>query len=221
MKFCALLLSASIFLISCKSLPYLEPIDQSIMMNVNVRCNFPFIFERCRLIHSIEAVLPDGSRSSVIGILVVDPDIDAIHSVIMTIEGLVIFEALDSKGRVTIKRGLSHFDSVEFANALMDDIRLIFFNPKGEIIKSGMLDNNGYTCRYICDSGKIVDIARYTDGIWKIYQYNNRFKKLRIVKASSVNNDGFPTRIELECFGFMGYSLIMKLIEAEMTLSKE
>ncbi len=202
-------------LISCGSLPKIESVDSNIYPHIKKECSLPFFAKKCRLVHSIEATLPDGSMSSAIGVAIADPDADTIHGVIMTIEGVVLFDALYSGGTLSIERGVPPFNSTDFAGSIMDDMRLIFFIPEGNPYETGKLENGALICRYRKDDGNVIDVVRNSDGSWELQQYSNYHNLLRTIRFFTPNKLGIPKEIELTAHGFFGYSLYFTLLEFE------
>lgn len=200
--------------LSCIGLPKIKSADEARKPEILKNCSLPFTSKKYRFIHSINAAMPGGERTVIIGISVVDPELRSIESAIMTVEGLVLFEAVYNNG-LSVKRGVPPFDSKDFAKALMDDIRLIFFAPESKIESYGIY-NNEYVCRYELNEKRIEDIAVSKDGSWTIYQYDTSYSLVRSVKANSINKEGIPQRIDLKSHEFFGYSLKLELISAEV-----
>ncbi len=220
MKGIDLLLITLMLTISCGSLPELEPGNLSIISDIHERCSIPFLDDKWQLIHSIEATMPDGKKGFVVGITVIAPQTGTIHCVIMTIEGLVVFDAQYDQ-KVVINRGIPPFDSVDFAKDLMNNIKLVFLEPDGQLIESGMLNNGSYVCRYRNNDGTIVDVIINQDNTWIIRQYNNRSCLTRTIRAysrrkPSVNQKMIPGRLELTSHGPAEHSLVLELIKAEL-----
>lgn len=199
--------------LSCAGIPEIipaVPLDES---KIEAACGSVFLSSSWRLVHSIEAVMPDGSKGYVIGITAADPVKGKIHAVIMSIEGLVVFEA-ESGADLRIIRAMPPFDSQVFAAGLMNDIRLIFFRP-GEKERSGLLSDGSYICRYKKPDGNSVDVICSADRSWKILLYDGNHKLLRSVRASVPDRQGLPSKIDLKAVGLPEYSLHMELIESE------
>jgi hypothetical protein len=137
----------------------------------------------------------------------------------MTIEGLVLFDAL-SDHKTVIKRGISPFDSTAFAKGLMNDIKLVFFRPKGESTETGMLGKGSHVSRYGSDGNTTVDVITNPDFTWEIKQYKNG-RLARSVKAHikrdmhSEDQYVVPDRLELTAHGVHAYALVLRLIRAE------
>ncbi len=160
-----------------------------------------------------------GGTASVIGITDISSDLETIHCIIMSIEGLVLFDGV-YKGEVVINRGIQPFDSKEFAKGLMNDIRMVFFPPVGEPAGTGILSNGSHVCRYTNDTTTIVDVIIDPNHNWEIRQYGkgslNRSVKAYF-KEGAVDGiqKAFPGRIELSVNKDPGYALTLRLIRAE------
>lgn len=219
MKGISLLLILLLFMVSCAGLPRPEPINSLVAPGTPRECSIPFVSNRWQFVHSIECTMPDGRKTFVIGVTDISPDMETIHCVIMTIEGLVVFEGRYERREIVINRGLPPFDSWDFACGLMNDIRLLFFKPGCKLIDSGMSGNGSYICRYKDDKDMIVDVITNQDMTWEIRQYENEVLT-RSIKAgangpgSSADQRGIPARIELVAHGPVKYTLMLDLIRA-------
>ena len=214
---CSLILMLTAFLISCSLLPVIRRADPAAVDNIR-RCRRPFLNIPYRVIHSIEATLPGGKTGTVVGITVFDPA-GTIHSVIMTIEGFVLFDARYEKD-VCVNRAVPPFNAEHFAAYIMEDIRLIFLAPKGQLSDAGVLEDGSTICRYYGNQNKIVDVVVHQDDTWEIETYCGSRKRLRKIRAFSIR-DGIPELLELTGFGLPDYSLRLKLISAEPVTAQE
>jgi hypothetical protein len=219
MKGIMLLFCTMLFFFSCSAIPKLEPLNSEALTGVVNECRTIFPINGWQFVHSIEATIQGRQKAFLIGITDISPDLGRVRCVIMTIEGLVLFDAL-SDPETVIKRGISPFDSMAFAKGLMNDIRLIFFSPDGECLKTGMLGKSSYVCRYGNDVNTIVDLIVNPDRTWEIRQYKNgdpaRSVKAYIKKdAHNENQYVVPDRLELTAHGVHAYALVLRLIRAE------
>ncbi|RLC20631.1 MAG: hypothetical protein DRI57_04360 [Deltaproteobacteria bacterium] len=205
---------------SCRTLPRLEPASPLPTPEIRRRCSIPFPDGRWQFVHSIETTMSGGKKGFVIGITDISPETETIRCVIMTIEGLVLFDAQYDQ-KIVIHRGISPFDSINFAKGLMNDIRLIFFRPDGQFIESGISDNGAYVCRYKNNDSRIIDVITNHDNTWEIRKYNKDFSLMRSVKAyppgqeSSLSQKMIPGKLELTAHGSQRYALILELIKAD------
>ncbi len=206
-------------MISCTGPPRLAPVKHPLPVATDENCTAPFPDNRRQFVHSIQATMPKGEKAILIGITDLCPRSGEIHCVIMTLEGLVLFDA-QYDHKIVINRGIPPFDSMDFARGLMNDIRLIFFPPDGRLIQAGISDNGSSVCRYERENGMIVDVISSHNGPWEIRQYNADLTLNRSVKAfpnskgDKEGEESIPARLVLTAYGSPRYSLSLELIEA-------
>jgi hypothetical protein len=177
-------------------------------------CRLPFSSTNCRYIHSLDAELPGGARMTVMGVSVVDPAADTIQAAIMTLEGLVLFDATAAGSIMQVHRALPPFDAPRFAEGLMRDVRFIFIFPAGKPNATGRLDDGSSVCRYQDTVGTTTDVIARPGLGWEVDQYSVLGKRLRSLKIDPLQN-GVPGSLEFEALSPKPYALHMKLISAE------
>ncbi len=211
------LLAVVALLTSCSNLPRVGPAGRLAATRIRQTCLNHFPKGKWQFVHSIEDVMPDGKKVFVIGIAVISSADRSFHCVIMTLEGLVVFDATYRR-RLTVNRAFAPFDSRAFAEGLVKDIRLIFLRPEGAAVESGFLKNGTSICRHREADGGFEDVLCRHGGHWEIRQYAQDDRLLRTVKITSgkdaEGNAGVPKKIELSAHGPQSYKLIMNLIEA-------
>ena len=208
--FVPVLISTACFLfVSCKSLPLIE------QGQPDKQHPYTFLKSKYQVTHSIKAELPNNNKALLIGLTSIDPSLKSMHAVLMTVEGLVLFDVIYKDNIPRIDRAVPPFDSPDFSGGLLDDLKLIFFTPDGKIIESGILKNIGYVERYRSDDGTTTDVIAVKKGIAKINKYDYRNTLTRTAKIISATSEGVPREIELIAHGFLGYSLYLELINAE------
>jgi len=202
----------SLLVLSCQSLPKIIDAPRA----GDTTCPFPFLKERQRLIHAIEIRLPGNITSTVIGITLADPVSREVSCAIMTAEGMVLFEAEENSGLLTVNRALPPFNSENFSRKMIDDIKLMFFAPKGKIYQSGLLTEGETVCRWLEDDGKWIDVSasREKDISVKLYTAEGALKR-HIKFISARDKENIYQRVELHAEERTNYSLVMTLIEAQ------
>ena len=219
MRYLCILLSVGCVLISCSTLTSLKPVDRAARTDLPQTCRRLFPNGKWQFVHSIEAVMPGGHRGLVMGVTVISSRDKSAHCVLMTIEGLVVFDARYDK-QLVINRAVAPFDNEGFAAGLISDIQLIFFMPQGPLAEIGNDPNDASVCRYQNPDGRIVDLVINADHSWHIRHYNAQQRLSRTVDAfftkpkSDGNGPDFPDRLELSAHDAAGYTLIMDLVEA-------
>jgi len=216
-QFC-LLTAILFFIAACGTLPQLQHADSRMRPEGPPECRRQLLQGRWQFQYAIEATFPEEQKSVLIGVSVVSAESGSIHSVLMTIEGVVVFDARYDR-EIQILRAIRPFDTERFARGLLNDFRLVFFKPEGALIETGTLPNGSYVCRYQQPDRLVVDIVGYSDHHWQVQQYGRWFTEKRMADIFFNDNfrfDGFhaPSRLKLTVSGYAGYTLDMDLIEA-------
>jgi len=213
------LLSALCLITACSSLPKIDSAGGSALSGPLRECRQLFPKGRWQFLHAIEATMPGGKKGMLMGVTIISSRGKTAQTVIMTIEGMVLFDARYDQ-RLVVNRALPPFDSPNFAQGLLNDIRLVFFEPEGPLIDSGILKNQAAVCRYQNPDGQIVDIIHRSDDRWEIQRYTKSLRLNRTVgvffnkKQADPDLSGIPERLELKAHGHSGYALVMRLLEA-------
>ena len=92
MKQILLLVSAAMLLSSCGALPEIVPVSPSEASAIRQQCLMLFPQGKWQFVHSIEASMPGGRQTIMIGVTRISSVDKTIHCVMMTIEGLVLFD---------------------------------------------------------------------------------------------------------------------------------
>lgn len=198
------------FLSACQTLPVITqktPAEKTVSA-----CPNPFLKQKTTLIHAIEVYM-SGVKNAVIGVTEADPVTREISCAIMTAEGMVLFEATETEGSLDIRRALPPFDSAHFARNMLEDIKLIFFEPQGKIEKIGFLPSGETACRWRTGNSDTIDVLKTGDGLPEVKRYSGSGKVKRDIKFSDLA-DGFYQNIELRAQEIASYTLFMNLVEA-------
>lgn len=206
------LTAAVFFCLSCASLPKLGPAGGAF------DCPSPFLTEKTRLIHAIEARV-SGRVQSVIGVTLADPAHRSLSVAILTAEGLVVFQAESGPGGILVSRALPPFDAGDFARSMMSDIELIFFWPQGDLSIQGVDAQNRKTCRFEKPDGDFVDVIDAGEGTFVLRRYLSGGAKKRDLTIKNEEGRSYE-KIHLQAFEGMNYSLSLTLLEAEAVSTK-
>jgi hypothetical protein len=208
-----LILMTVFFIISCSRLPVIKPVDPAMAQDTMQRCHLPFLDIPYRFVHTIKVAFPGGRTGTVVGVTAFDPTTKIIQSVIMTIEGFVLFDASYEK-EVRVNRAVTPFNAEHFAGYMMDDVRLIFLTPDGRLSDTGVFEDGSTVCRYYVKQNGVIDVIVHKDNTWEIERYSDSNELLRKVTTFSLQ-DRIPGMVELNAFGFREYTLRLNLINAE------
>jgi hypothetical protein len=212
MKGIRLLILTALLLTSCQTLPAINSIAP-FPGSQDAVCPSPFLKESYRLVHAIEVRMAGDTAGAIIGITVADPATRFVSCAIMSAEGMVLFEA-EATPLLKVIRALPPFDSKNFAENMINDIKLIFLAPEGNMRAKGILADGANICRWQEKSGDWIDvIARLPEGIEinRYSAYGGWKRRIKLIRTA----ENVYQRIELMAKEAFNYSLNMTLIEAE------
>ncbi|HOG07732.1 MAG: hypothetical protein M0P04_06675 [Syntrophales bacterium] len=198
----------------CAALPPLTPLDPSQKPTVLSGCREPFLKEKYRLVHVLTATLPGGSESAAIGVLVADPGPRRFQTVIMTLEGWVLFDATVGEALV-VNRAVPPFDGRAFVEALVEDIRLAMFPPEGEPIAWGRGEGGAAVCRFARPDGTHMDVLRTGEDAAEVRLYGTGQGLRKRVRIGSWSGSGPAGTLEIESRTWPSYALYLRLLEQE------
>jgi hypothetical protein len=216
MKLAHFMLLIVLMLAACARLPEIRTIEDSTAADRIQASGAVFPHGRWQFVHSIQILPPVGSKQTVLGIVQLSSEQRTFHCVLMTIEGLVLFEA-DFDGTVRIQRALPPLDKSGMAEGIVQDISLVFLAPEHPLITAGFSQDAAWICRYPSADQGHEDVVLQRHGLWEIRRYNQSHRLMRTVSAiakEDPNAGGLPSKVVLKAHGPWGYELRMSLIEA-------
>lgn len=205
----------ALLLSSCAHLPQITLVSEPVAAEMLKACADLFPGNDWQLLHRIQAELPNGKTETILGLSRIFPGKNSLDCVLLTIEGLVLFEARDDNGNISVRRALPPFDRKGFAQGILADIRLLFFAPAARRRLAGMGMQQETICRYELPNQAIEEIMLPPKGGKKIHLYAAGKRIRRTVSFSPAGKHDFAQRIELRAHGFPGYALNMTLIQAD------
>jgi len=198
----------------CAGLPPLKPLDPAMKPAILDECRQPFLPAKYRLVHTLEAFTPDGGKTTAIGVLVADPQSGNFRSVLMTLEGWVLFD-IESGAIPMVHRAVPPFDAPAFARRMAEDIGLAFLPPGGEPTVWGQEEKGSRGCRFARPGGGFVDVLKDKGGVREIRLYGTGQELLKRVKISILERPGLADELEIKGCGWPSYTLRLRLIESE------
>src|SRR5450759_2024361 len=210
---CIHLFIVIVFLVSCSTMPVINP-PMLPAAQKNLTCPSPFLKEKYQLIHSIEITAAGNVQGGIIGVTVADPSTRFVSCAIMTAEGMVLLEAQSGADKLIVHRALPPFDSGDFAQNMIDDIKLIFFTPQGLMQKKGNLPDGSTACRWQEENGDFIDVIANKPKSTEIKKYSACGRLKRHIKLTQTAGNAYQS-IELQGSGIVNYTLLMTLIEAQ------
>lgn len=208
----------------CAGLPALVPLqpgpEQAALIQ---RCERFHPRKAFRAVHAIEATLPMDQASSVIGASLVDPAGGRFRAVLMSVEGLTLFDALASGTNLTIYRAVPPLDEADFGLGLMDDVALALLPPRGGPPILGTLPGGRAVCRSRGPDGGVIDLLPAegdAPGTLQRYDPDQNLVR-RVVLFGPAGPLGLAGRILLTAPGVIGYHLELKLLEASALIPSD
>ena len=175
--------------------------------NLFGQCGQPFMQEPWRLVHKIEAVLSMGKRTTMMGVTRIDPAQKTMQGILMTIEGLVLFDGLWQNGEVTVFRAVPPFDRPAFAENMMNDMSLLFLVPHIASLTHAMQEGEDVICRYYRSDKTPIDVIIHGDQSWSARVFGK--SQPREITAAAIH---LPAAMELKG---QSYTLKLTAITAE------
>ena len=203
--------AAVLLLAACSTLPPIRPGEGLSLEQTRHRCRLPFLRENTRLIHSLQAVLPDGSGTSAIGITVANPSARTLRLSLMTLEGFVLFTARIEGEDMEIERAVSPFTDKDFARSLLRDVMFCLFPPGTAPEAVGLDEGNRPVCRYRDEEDATTDVVFAGPEQWEIRLYRNG-ALTRTLRTSGTSGHGLPKKLELTGHGAFPYRLTLTLL---------
>jgi hypothetical protein len=214
------------FFSSCSSneLAPIAPLETGATVTPGTECYLPFVESNIQFIHSLNVSLPGSANSIALGVTSIYPAKREFESVIMSIEGLVLFHSRFRNGKISIQKSVGPFSDKGFQEGLVGDIQLIFLSPDGRLAESGRLQNDteSIVCRFQTWQDHLIDVSVFPDKSWVIKDYNPKGQLNKTVRATTQIQESlkpgtpYPDRIVLKVEGLFGYSLTMDLIDFEV-----
>jgi hypothetical protein len=205
--------------VACHPLPPPPQLDPSPPLSM-ADTVAPFLTTPWRLVHRIESRWPGGAKAYMIGVVTVDPDRGRTACAVLTIEGLLLFQAVHDGQRLQVTRAVAPFDQPELAARMMTDIRLVFLAPPSPPAAVGRDPAGRLTRRYDVPDG-LVDVAQDpAPDAFEIRCYDAGGSLTRRVQLTTCRPPGaagearVPCHISLEGLGRAAYHLEMDLLEA-------
>jgi hypothetical protein len=202
------LLAALMIFTGCLSTPE-TPLLPGVALDLE-SCNALFPSGPWECVHKIEGFIGGGGSSSLIGITKGDPAGRELHTVLLTPEGFILFEAQQRGHGILVLRAVAPFDSPAFARGLMDDVSFLFLAPEGMPSTWGRTADGALVCRWERPDGSRREIALSTVPKISLRDRHGDLDKDALLMAPFVK--GLASRIELQVHKPVPYRLKMTLL---------
>ena len=188
----------------------LEPGRQSYLA-----CQEAFPRRSWQLFHAIEAQFPGGRRAHFTGVTLLHPEQHRIRAVLMTLEGLVLFDG-ESADRITVHRAAGPFARPGLAHGLLADTAMVFLPPLAALRHAGTDRDGRPLCHAVLASAGWLDVIGGPEEGWVLNRYDQRRRRTRTAVGAPAPNQPLALApvIDLRATDLQGYRLTLKLVEA-------
>lgn len=203
--------------VACAGLPEIHPPADGGTAHHEAACASIFPQGQWQLAHAIQAKPPGGSQQTMIGLIRMSSAERTFECAMMTLEGVVLFEAHYDGNAIDIRKAIPPMDTPGLAEGMIEDILLVFFAPDPPPAASGHLRDQARICRYPVTDQGTQDIIVHPDGRWEIRRYSADKRLVRTIVPDGTevtNAHGIPSRVELKAHGRAGYQLNLSMMEA-------
>ncbi len=176
-------------------------------------CCAVFPAEPWESVHKIEASIRGGVFSTLLGVTRGDPSERRLHSLLLTPEGFILFEAELRDGEIKTLQATAPFDSPAFTGGLMEDVTLLFLCPQGKPASWGERGDDSRTCLWEAPDGSRTEIKGLMEPGWRILRRDDQGNVTREVLLQGPFVRGLASRLELRAFKPAGYELRMTLLQ--------
>jgi len=165
-------------------------------------------------VHRIEAIIRGGVSSSLLGVTKGEPSEHRLHSLLLTPEGFILFDAELREGGIAVRKAMAPFDSPAFARGLMEDVALLFLPPQVRPTTWGKEADGTRICRWEGPDGSCTEVRGSMDHGWRILRRDDQGEVIREVSLNGPFVQGLASHMELRAFKPASYRLRMTLLQA-------
>lgn len=157
----------------------------------------------------VEASIPFSDDASLLAVVTAPADQHEFRSVLLTQDGVVIFDAVRRGDHIDVKRALPSLNAASFGRKMTDDIRLLVMRPRGTLREVGTTDAGKPICR-VSEQGRQVEIVLAGDREAELVEIING-DVTRRAWMKQIEPNGRAKEIVLDHPGITGYRLRLLL----------
>jgi hypothetical protein len=199
-------------LVACGGLPALAPVAAPARAELAGRCQALFPRVPWHATHVLEATLPMGYEGSFLAVVSADAP-GRFRSILISVEGLVLYDATYSYGRIVVNRAVPPLDKPSFAQGMSADIRLLLFQPPTPLHEVGLTVQGQPACRWQRPDGKIIEATLESGERTALRLYADKDVIERDALLLGPAKNGLASDMILVAPGTVGYSLHLRLLD--------
>ncbi len=201
----------TLILAACVAVPQCKPLSPQ----SGTTCPDIFPDKAFRAIHKIEMNNALFGKSIFIGAAKVEPQRDALHAVLMSVEGMVLFEAKVEGGDLLVISAFPPLNDPDFTRELMADVLFLLLKPAAAPAETGA-DEQGLTaCRWPTEAGGVLEQTLMREGAIRMRRYDKQRRTIKEAVALPPFDRGMPTQIRMRSFIPVNYTIELTLINME------
>jgi hypothetical protein len=160
--------------------------------------------------HKIEANIREEFSSALLGVTKGDPEGRKLHTVLLTPEGFILFEAEQHGSTMSVLKAVAPFESAAFAKGLMEDVEFLFLPPAGLPSKCGRTADGAILCQWEGPDGSRRELALSAVRKMSLRDKHGDLTKEAVLMAPFVK--GLASQMELRAYKPARYKLKMTLL---------
>jgi hypothetical protein len=165
-------------------------------------------------VHKIEATIQGGVFSTLLGVTRGEPLARRLHSLLLTSEGFILFEAELRGGEIIVRKAVPPFDSPAFARGLMDDVAFLFLPPAVALRAWGKEGDGTQVCRWESSDGLSTEVRGGMDRSWRILRRDGRGEVIKEIRLKGPFLQGLASEMEIQVYKPASYKLAMTLLSS-------
>jgi Protein of unknown function (DUF3261) len=210
-----LLFAVAVAITACATHANLRPLTPEEQARALTTCLTPYPKTAFSAVHRLSFTFSDNRHVSFIGVTAADQGHDRLRSVLLSPEGMGMFDAVYEKGEIQVRQWMLPGDAAIFASALFEDVRLMFLPPPWD--KSAMaLQQNGQTICRFRSQNMVTDVVPSQDGTgYELRRADLNEKPRKVLLMHGPFTHGFAKIMTLASSVEPAYSLVLELLEEE------
>jgi hypothetical protein len=197
---------------ACGGLPALSPVDVAAHADIAARCEALFPRVPWQATQVLDATMPMGNEGSFLAVVSAEAP-GKFRSILISVEGLVLYDATYSYGRIVVNRAVPPLDKPSFARGMSADIRLLMFRPATPLHEVGLDAQGRRTCRWERPDGKVIEAVLESAERVALRLYSTSDVVERDAVLAGPQKSGLFQNMVLVAPGTVGYSLHLRLVD--------
>ena len=164
-------------------------------------------------VHKIEATFKGGGSFSLLGVTKGEPSERRLHSILLTPEGFILFDAELRDTEMAVQKAVAPFDSPAFAGGLMEDVSLLFLPSRVKPTGWEKKTDGTMICNWGGPDDSDTEITGSMESGWRILRRDKYREVIEEVVLKGPFVNGVASHVELRSSRPASYRLRMTLVQ--------